>query len=295
MCTQREDLRPELPAPRRCDRLDEPLPCLKDLGLLGTHGTMTCTPVVPASSRTGISERNGEGLAPLTKLLTASHPLPPLSLGPSLRTKVYHDSILPMNPSRLQILSPISQNTDRAYARENISRSLRIHDQTPASGKFVSLRDCMRGLPKEICEALPNDFHDGMVVMKRRRTRKYKNAKPSRFCHLCARKKPTRAVVCSNILSSTCLKVTCQACFKDPTMTFEDAMNVEAGWTCTHCRGLCPPRALCSSYDKANRKRNLENHIRKYEEDRRRQGTPSVHASPPCGRISVSRHLIHSL
>mmetsp|Transcript_638 Transcript_638/g.1305 ORF Transcript_638/g.1305 Transcript_638/m.1305 type:complete len:280 (-) Transcript_638:151-990(-) len=275
---------------------DIKLPPLRDLGLLagsgesawmGNHGPLTsrmglrerhgdgfmqglCDSAMmgnlrPPHVRFGLRERNGDGFAPLTSLMKAAQMLPPLSLGPSI--------VATPGAAERQSLLVQSPYRDCRLPEPQVIK------QSPKNERCIRLSECLRGMPEELKEALPREFHDGMVVMKRRRTRKYKNAKPSRFCHLCARKKPIRAVVCSNIATSTCLKVTCQSCFQDPKLTFEEAMQLEAGWTCTHCRGVCPQRALCNSYDRANRKRNLENHIRKFQTQKRNM-TSSESSSP---------------
>lgn len=130
--------------------------------------------------------------------------------------------------------------------------------------RVLNLQDCVVGLPESVVKSVPQQFQSGMVMMKKRRARKYKNAIPSSFCHHCARKSPTSYVTCSNNKRRTCLKIVCKGCFDREGWDFEHASDPASDWICFHCRGACPERALCSSYDKANRKRNLENHIRKF-------------------------------
>lgn len=90
---------------------------------------------------------------------------------------------------------------------------------------------------------------------KKRRSAKFENPIPSRFCHICSRTpKNVRLAVCSQILAGTCRKVVCEKCFGDYGFgNFADALNVRTStWACPHCCEDCPPRAQCSTYGRIN-------------------------------------------
>lgn len=58
---------------------------------------------------------------------------------------------------------------------------------------------------------------------------------PSRFCHVCTR--PTRredVLVCSNLSSGTCRKVTCMRCVCE--IRWDWRADDKSSWICTHCR-----------------------------------------------------------
>lgn len=77
---------------------------------------------------------------------------------------------------------------------------------------------------------------------------------PSRFCHVCARTaKTARQIVCSNIRLGTCRKVICEKCFERFEWNWDLAAK-GSDWICTHCVGVCPDRAQCSTYCKVNEK-----------------------------------------
>lgn len=90
---------------------------------------------------------------------------------------------------------------------------------------------------------------------KKRRSAKFENPIPSRFCHVCSRTpKNIRIAVCSQIREGTCRKVVCEKCFLDYQFgTFDHALNLRtSNWICPHCLEECPPRAQCSTYGRIN-------------------------------------------
>eukprot|EP00181_Compsopogon_caeruleus_P002321 CAMPEP_0184683646 /NCGR_PEP_ID=MMETSP0312-20130426/12015_1 /TAXON_ID=31354 /ORGANISM="Compsopogon coeruleus, Strain SAG 36.94" /LENGTH=208 /DNA_ID=CAMNT_0027136121 /DNA_START=94 /DNA_END=720 /DNA_ORIENTATION=- len=94
-----------------------------------------------------------------------------------------------------------------------------------------------------------DDATDGIpsVNKRRRKNKVYDNPKASNFCHLCGRKNPR--MTCSNINTGSCLKSVCGVCFTKNGWDLMDAIML--GWICTHCRGVCPSSARCSSYQRA--------------------------------------------
>lgn len=89
-----------------------------------------------------------------------------------------------------------------------------------------------------------------------RRVRTHGNPVPSSYCHLCGRRK--HLVTCNNIRSGKCLKSICDSCFASHGWDIIRAVT-EGTWTCTHCRGCCPPTARCASYQLAVDKRRERN------------------------------------
>ncbi|KAA8497704.1 hypothetical protein FVE85_5289 [Porphyridium purpureum] len=78
---------------------------------------------------------------------------------------------------------------------------------------------------------------------------------PSRFCHICTKSsRMVRQAVCCNLLSGVCRKVICEKCFEENEWDFELAVSEDSGWVCSHCAGVCPNRAQCTFYRKANKK-----------------------------------------
>uniref|UniRef100_A0A7S1XFA8 Zinc-finger domain-containing protein n=1 Tax=Compsopogon caeruleus TaxID=31354 RepID=A0A7S1XFA8_9RHOD len=85
--------------------------------------------------------------------------------------------------------------------------------------------------------------------------RTFTHAKPSSYCHTCGGKK--RLIHCSNVNSGSCRKSICSSCFGRYGL---EHPVPDANWTCTHCRGCCPPQARCISYQRAvdqRRQRNM--------------------------------------
>lgn len=94
-------------------------------------------------------------------------------------------------------------------------------------------------------------------ISKRRTHRKhYANAKPSAHCHVCARtSKRVRFRACANVARGVCRKVVCEKCFARFGWDWSAAAE-DKEWTCTHCRGQCPPgKSQCFIYARVNRRR----------------------------------------
>lgn len=90
---------------------------------------------------------------------------------------------------------------------------------------------------------------------KKRRAAKFDRPVPSRFCHVCSRTpKSVRLAVCSKIKYGTCRKVICEKCFQLYGYGDFDAAKKtnETDWLCPHCKGKCPPRAQCRTYQRIN-------------------------------------------
>mmetsp|Transcript_13715 Transcript_13715/g.28153 ORF Transcript_13715/g.28153 Transcript_13715/m.28153 type:complete len:391 (-) Transcript_13715:593-1765(-) len=90
-----------------------------------------------------------------------------------------------------------------------------------------------------------------------KRIKTYTQDVPSKYCHLCSRKpeKPEgRHLICLNFWEKKCLKIVCKKCFDKNKWNWEvaQAEEVKKEWLCCHCRGVCPRRASCSSYEHTN-------------------------------------------
>lgn len=87
-----------------------------------------------------------------------------------------------------------------------------------------------------------------------KRIKTYTQDSPSRYCHLCSRKPEGDALICANFTERKCLKIVCKKCFDKNKWSWAEAREAEKmkSWTCCHCRGRCPQRASCSSYEHTN-------------------------------------------
>lgn len=98
------------------------------------------------------------------------------------------------------------------------------------------------------------------------RLRYSKGAAPSKYCHVCGRSAKTVSVaLCGNNKLGLCRKVVCDKCLiMHQWGDFRSAKEAGSSWTCTHCRGDCPPRARCHQYQRNNMRRRLKsssNHV----------------------------------
>lgn len=78
-----------------------------------------------------------------------------------------------------------------------------------------------------------------------RSRRRYQEASPSKFCHICQKNnKATVHVVCTNIKDGFCRKVVCTGCFFLYKLgdNFEAAQSQKSTFTCCHCQNRCPER-----------------------------------------------------
>lgn len=117
------------------------------------------------------------------------------------------------------------------------------------------------------------------------RLRYSKGAAPSKYCHVCGRSAKTVSVaLCGNNKLGLCRKVVCDKCLiMHQWGDFRNAKEAESSWTCTHCRGDCPPRARCHQYQRNNMRRRLKSS----------SNHPSVGSGGAAGavgpRVGVSR------
>ena len=77
---------------------------------------------------------------------------------------------------------------------------------------------------------------------------------PSNFCNICgilSRNKPR--LTCQIYCRGFCYKTICKRCFVKHSLGYFDlADHPQTEWTCTHCRGCCPPKAQCAIYNRVN-------------------------------------------
>lgn len=126
----------------------------------------------------------------------------------------------------------------------------------------------------------PADGPSGGGIAKTRKhisVKHYADAVPSKHCHVCCRSAKNVAVYpCARIKEGICRKVVCVRCFA------ENGWAYEKGWTCCHCRGVCPKRGQCFTYGRSNLRRRQQT-IRKQMEiaaDKQKQQMRQV-AIPP--------------
>jgi len=97
-----------------------------------------------------------------------------------------------------------------------------------------------------------------------RRVKRYRNAQPSKFCHVCSRcDDVVQTLVCSNIADGSCRKVVCERCFDRYGWNWVDAQASVETWTCTHCRQCCPEKARCEIYNRTNLARQIAIKLKK--------------------------------
>lgn len=107
----------------------------------------------------------------------------------------------------------------------------------------------------------PSNINSEADTRGARRPKRYKSATPSRFCHVCGRKAATtRVALCGRLIDGLCRKVVCERCIikynweKDAPV---GKNTPDKNWSCPHCRGVCVPKASCSTYERINSKRKL--------------------------------------
>jgi hypothetical protein len=126
---------------------------------------------------------------------------------------------------------------------------------------------------------LPLKSKPRLKLKTRSRSRKAKKPvvpMPSNFCHSCGRSRsrrnitsclPSNLVMCGRIQAG-CRKVVCASCIAkhgwaggtsalDTNNTDVPVTQVDAGWACPHCAGLCGDFAQCATYGRTNFKRHV--------------------------------------
>lgn len=109
-------------------------------------------------------------------------------------------------------------------------------------------------------EQMKSDDKENVGSQQATRLRYSKGAAPSKYCHVCGRSAKTVSVaLCGNNKLGLCRKVVCDKCLiMHQWGDFRNAKEAESSWTCTHCRGDCPPRARCHQYQRNNMRRRLK-------------------------------------
>lgn len=88
--------------------------------------------------------------------------------------------------------------------------------------------------------------------------RRYRDARPSNFCHICQKFQKGHAyVICANIQSGLCRKIVCKSCCFSFGWNWKEAMDSGNVWCCPHCTDTCPSRAQCFTYERTNKRRRL--------------------------------------
>lgn len=123
-----------------------------------------------------------------------------------------------------------------------------------ARGRFVE---------RPLGTPLPLPAQRAAGVAKRASKKYYSNPGPSAHCHVCARtSKSVRFAACARVRDARCRKVVCERCFTRFGWDWAAAAD-DPAWTCTHCRGVCPPgRSQCYIYARVNAARERKRGVR---------------------------------
>lgn len=112
--------------------------------------------------------------------------------------------------------------------------------------------------------------NENMRRCTRKARRRYHDARPSNFCHVCQKSQRSQLrVVCYNIRRGLCRKVVCKQCCDENGWDWSKVSANLGSWICPHCTNTCPPRAQCFTYERTNerrrngtmKKRKLSRHI----------------------------------
>lgn len=86
---------------------------------------------------------------------------------------------------------------------------------------------------------------------RRMQRRWYKFAKPSKYCHICARhSRVAKMLPCHNVQENICQKSVCVKCIAQYSLSGESEP-----WLCPHCKNQCPVRAKCYTYNRHSLRR----------------------------------------
>jgi hypothetical protein len=131
--------------------------------------------------------------------------------------------------------------------------------QKAGSGADRSLYMLSKSSNTAVLSSVADDKENG-GGQQSTRLRYSKGAAPSKYCHVCGRSAKTVSVaLCGNNKLGLCRKVVCDKCLiMHQWGDFRSAKEAESSWTCTHCRGDCPPRARCHQYQRNNMRRRLK-------------------------------------
>jgi arginyl-tRNA--protein-N-Asp/Glu arginylyltransferase len=93
---------------------------------------------------------------------------------------------------------------------------------------------------------------------KRTKVRRYSQAKPSKFCHVCARSADiVELVPCRNVKYGVCRKSVCRKCFVENGWNWSGAVEYPGSFACMHCTKTCPRNAQCQTYGRTNERRRI--------------------------------------
>lgn len=96
------------------------------------------------------------------------------------------------------------------------------------------------------------------MVKRTPRIRRYARAKPSRFCHVCARPaQSSELLACKNVSFGVCRKAVCQRCFEEQGWNWSQSKEHPSSFSCCHCRRDCPSNAQCRTYQRTNERRRV--------------------------------------
>ncbi len=101
------------------------------------------------------------------------------------------------------------------------------------------------------------DFRD-LIPVPLQREKVRKSYRSSRFCHICGRNAANiRTAPCGRVIGNRCRKIVCERCAHRHAWTDAPLHGIPtSSWICSHCRGVCPPKAQCNRYSRTYLKRN---------------------------------------
>jgi hypothetical protein len=150
---------------------------------------------------------------------------------------------------------------------------------TVSSVVFTSLVGNSSGPRSEAVDEIVDKVE---LKAKPRKPKTYNDKIPSSHCHLCARASGfVKQIACVNVSKGNCRKVVCDRCFKEHGWDWEAAIAPRSEWQCTHCRGVCTPRAQCEIYKKTNAKRKKDAMTKKLCTGIAAASASTVHPSLP--------------
>lgn len=182
-------------------------------------------------------------------------------------------------------VTTITPSKDRKPSDQHASRPKIsvLHSGGVTLERFLSLRDSFgsRTLKNDTLEILSRSdptvtersvkLNENYVSVMHQHTnsnvqvqrRKYKVAKPSQYCHICARhSRMTAMIPCDNIKRKSCQKSVCLKCICQYSL-FEGA----GPWICPHCRDICPNRARCHVYNFQSLRRRIRSSYLKSQKE----------------------------
>jgi hypothetical protein len=112
------------------------------------------------------------------------------------------------------------------------------------------------GIAKRTASTSKSAWKQSQVTQTK--VRRYSQAKPSRFCHICARSADIVDLApCRNVKYGVCRKSVCAKCFDENNWDWRRALATPSSFACPHCTKTCPLNAQCRTYGRTNERRRI--------------------------------------